>query len=305
MSPRARPLLAVALMFTIPILLSALLTPHIFNGLRLLGEHTDALPKLTEARFERVASRCAMIVAALILYPIIKMTGLLPRIREGLRGSRERRRELAGSVAIGCGSIAVLYAIGYALNAYTFEAGATAAGPLVMKFLEYLIGSVIIGFFEEVFFRAFVFDGLRHRLGFVAALVTSSVIFSSIHFFRPLYPTVIEHASWSTGFSILPYMFNRFNPDRDMVFAITLFVIGLTLGTYYHKRGSLYFIAGLHGGWVLAMRMAGHLFDRNWEVYPRLFGASDIISKGWIALVVVSMFLIAALLEKPRPSPSR
>jgi len=299
-SPNARPLLAILLLFTVPFIVGAAIAPYVFNGLQSLGEMTDTLTKLTDARFERVASRCVMIVALFILYPVIKMTGLLPRIRDSLKGSRGRYRELGMSILIGCVSIMVLYGIGYYLDAYFISPKFKGLGPLALKFTEYLIGAVFIGLFEEVFFRGFIFGGLRSRLRFITALVLSSLLFSGIHFFRPLYPVMIEQASWNTGFAIMPYMFERFDPSRDMVFAVTLFMIGLTLSTYYEKRGSLYFIAGLHGGWVLAMRTGGYIFNRNPDVLPALFGHGDMISKGYIALIVVSLFFVAALLERRR-----
>lgn len=298
----ARPLLAICLLFSVPFIVGAALAPHAFNGLRALGDVTDAVPKLTEAPFERVASRCVMIVALFMLYPVLKLTGLLPRIKQSLRGSRDRYRELGTSILVGCVSIIALYGIGYHLDAYILSPAFKGAGPFALKFAEYLVGAIFIGLFEEVFFRGFIFGGLRSRLGFAVALVLSAVMFSGIHFFRPLYPTVIEQASWNTGFAIMPYMFEKFVPERDTVFAITLFIIGLTLATYYEKRGSLYFIAGLHGGWVLAMRTGGYVFDRNNHVLPAWFGQGDLISKGYIALIVVSLFFVAALAERRRKS---
>jgi len=299
-SPNARPLLAILLLFTVPFIVGAAIAPYVFNGLQALGDITDALPKLTDSRFERVASRCVTLTALCILYPVMKMTGLLPQIRTSLRGSRERYRELGISILVGCLSIIILYGIGYYLDAYYISPRFKGLGPLAVKFTEYLVGAVFIGLFEEVFFRGFIFGGLRSRLGFITSLLISSIFFSGIHFFRPLYPLVIEHASWNTGFAIMPYMFERFSPDRDTVFAITLLMIGLTLATFYEKRGSLYFIAGLHGGWVLAMRTGGYIFDRNPDVLPKLFGPSDLISKGYLALIVVALFFIAALIEKPK-----
>jgi len=299
-SPNARPLLAILLLFTVPFIVGAAIAPYIFNGLQALGEMTDALPKLTDSRFERVASRCVTLTALCILYPVMKMTGLLPQIRSSLRGSRERYRELGISILVGCLSIIILYGIGYHLNAYIISPRFGGLGSLAVKFAEYLVGAVFIGLFEEVFFRGFIFGGLRSRLGFLTSLIISSVFFSGIHFFRPLYPLVIEHASWNTGFAIMPYMFEKFSPERDTVFAITLLVIGLTLATFYEKRGSLYFIAGLHGGWVLAMRTGSYIFKRNPDVLPGMFGQGDLISKGYLALIVVSLFFAAALLEKRR-----
>ena len=300
-----RPLLAVFLLFALPILIGAAIAPYIFNGLQALSEVTDNLGKLTDAKFERVASRCVMLVAVIILYPVIRMTGLMPQVKAGLKGSPARFRELGWSVALGCASIIVLYGIGYLLGAYSVDLRHTSPGRFLLTFTEYLVGAVFIGLFEEVFFRGFIFGALRSRLGFMIALLLSSAIFSTVHFLRPLYPEPIETANWYTGFAILPYMFERFVWPRDLLFAATLFVMGLTLATFYEKRGSLYLIIGLHGGWVLAMRTGAYLLDRNNSVMPTAFGRGDLISKGYVALLVICAFLAsAAWLKKRNPTES-
>lgn len=293
---KSHPLLAVVLFFTVPLIIGAAIAPYVFNWLH--GLETDAIPKLTGAKFERVANRCVMIVAALMLYPVIKMTGQLPHVKQGLRASASRFRELRSSVIVGCLSMVVLYGAGKILGAYEFGTKYHGAFPFLLTFISFLTGSVFIGIFEEIFFRGIIFGALRSQLGFIRALITSSVLFSAIHFMRPKYPVLIEHADWNTGFAILPYMFEKFAWPQDLLFAATLFVMGLALATFYEKRGSLYYIIGLHGGWVLAMQTGSYLFDRNRDVMVSLFGTSDLISKGWLALAVVTIFWIIALRSK-------
>jgi len=297
---RARPLLAVFLLLTVPLIVGAALAPYAFNGLRTLGEASDILPKLTTARFEKVASRCVMIITLLMLYPMMKMTGLLPEVRRGLAGSRERYRDLGIGVVTGCTSIIVIYLIGWMQNAYVISPEFTGLVNLAGLFALSILAALIIGFFEETFFRGFIFGAVRIRLGFVTALIFSSVFFSGIHFFRPLYPEIITHASWNTGFAIIPHMFDKFEWPRDVYFALTLFIIGLTLATFYHKRGNLYLVIGLHGGWVLAQQTGSHVFDRQSNILPLFFGHDDLVSKGIMGVIAIMFFLAAAILHKPQ-----
>jgi uncharacterized protein len=299
---KARPLLAVFLLLTVPLVLGAALAPYAFNGLRALGETSDILPKLTTARFEKVASRCVMIIALIMLYPVIKMTGLLPEVRRGLIGSRERYRDLGLGVFTGCFSIILIYLFGWMQNAYIISPEYTGLVKLTGRFTLSILGAVIIGFFEETFFRGIIFGAVRIRLGFITALIFSSMFFSGIHFFRPLFPEIITHASWDTGFAIIPHMFDKFVWPRDIYFALTLFIIGLTLATFYHKRGNLFLAIGLHGGWVLAQQTGSHVFDRQGDIMPVLFGHGDSVSKGSLALIVILLFLAAAIFNKPRQS---
>jgi membrane protease YdiL (CAAX protease family) len=288
-----RPILALVLLLTVPILLGATLAPHAFNGLRALGEHTDALGKLTEARFERVTSRIVMIITALLLVPVVRLTGLWPSVRAGLAASPERWRALAASLVLGLASMAAVFALGWFNDAFVVSPKFTGWMSFSGYFLAFLAGAAFIGLFEEIFFRGIVFGALRTQLAFPLAAFLSSLFFSAIHFFRPLYPAVIEHASWYTGFAIIPHMFDRFVFEHDVWFALTLFMMGLTLSLHYERRGHLYTIIGLHAGWVLAMRTGAQLFDRNHEVFPVFIGRSDTLTKGLLALVVITVFFLA------------
>lgn len=295
-----RPILALVILLTVPILLGATIAPYAFNGLQALGEHTDALGKLTDARFERVTSRIVMILTALILVPVIRLTGLWPAVRAGLTGSPERWRALATSLALGLASMAAVFAFGWINDAFVVSPKFTGWLPFTGYFLAFLAGAAFIGLFEEVFFRGIFFGALRTQLAFPVAAFLSSVFFSAIHFFRPLYPTVIEHAAWYTGFAIIPHMFDRFVFEHDVWFALTLFMMGLTLSLHYERRGHLYTIIGLHAGWVLAMRTGAQLFDRNHEVFPVFIGRSDTLTKGLLALAVITLFFIAECLRARR-----
>ena len=296
---KTRPLLAIFLLFSLPILIGATLSPYVFNFLREVGETTDNFQKLTGASFERITSRCVMIVAALILFPVIRMTGLWSQVRKGLCGGRERYRDLYTSILIGGVSMALVFLVGWHLDAFVINPKLPDASRIAMKIGGFIVGATFIGVFEEIFFRGFVYGALRTRLAFPAAMVVSSLIFSGIHFFRPLAPEVVVHATWTSGLALIPHMFDRFVWEHDVLFALTLFVMGLTLSTYYEKRGNLYFIIGLHGGWVLAMQTGSFLFDRDRDVLPVLYGPSDFASKGALALAIVSLFYVSSLLAKP------
>ena len=299
---KPRPLLAIVLLFTLPILLGALIAPPVFNGLRALGEHTEALPKLTEARFEKVTSRLVTIIAALILIPVARRTGLIPEIRAALGGFSTHRRILLSSLALGLLSMTAVYGFGWWMDAFFVSPKYKGPGSLAVHLLEFTAGALLIGLLEEIFFRGLVFGAMRQRLGWVRAALLSSAIFSAIHFFRPRLPAPIEVATWYDGLALIPHMFALFVWPRDAIFAATLFVMGVTLCADYHKRGHLYGVIGLHAGWVLAMLTGSHLFNRHREVLPWLIGHSDTLTKGFLALGVIVLFLIAALRRRKAPS---
>ncbi|HMP72030.1 MAG TPA: CPBP family intramembrane metalloprotease [Kiritimatiellia bacterium] len=300
---RSRPLLALALLLVLPVLAAVILSPAAFNGLQSLGERTGILSKLTDARFERVAVRIAMLTALIILIPVIRLTGLVPVIKRGLIPTPPRWRDLGWGILIALASMIGLYGSGWALGAYALTSDLPGLGTLTAMLLGFLLGAVFIGLFEEIFFRSFIHGALRTRLQLLTATLLSSAFFSAIHFFRPRFPQEISRASWHSGLDLLPVMFSRFQWSQDWAFMITLFLMGVTLALFYEKRGNLYLIAGLHGGWVLAMRTGSYLFDRTPETLTFLFGSGSLISKAPLAIVVISWFLVAALLTKPRDIP--
>ncbi|HMO49499.1 MAG TPA: CPBP family intramembrane metalloprotease [Kiritimatiellia bacterium] len=295
-SHTARPLWAILLLLGFPLLFGAAIAPWVYQALQALGEVTDALPKLTESRFEKVASRCVMLTAALILYPVIRMTGLLPELRRGLTPSPDRYRDFRQAFLLGAVSMALLYLAGWALGAYGPHPKAPTGMMLPAALAGFFIGALFIGIFEEIFFRGLIFGTLRTRLHGAIALLGSSAFFSVIHFFRPRFPEAVTETSWRTGFELIPHLFARFNPERDVVFAATLFLMGVTLCRFYTRTANLYFIMGLHGGWVLAMLTGANLLRRNPEAWPTLFGHGDLVSKSPLALLVMALFLAASLI---------
>lgn len=295
-SGHARPVAALALALAVPLLLGCLLAPHVFSALSRM-QAQGALPAWLgdDLRFERVASRCVTIVAALLLFPAIKLSGLGARIAVQLTLRPSRWTALARSVVIGCASMGIIYVGGWIVGAYRLgnETGdlVTEMGTIVL----FLLSAVVVGVFEETFFRGFIFGSLRQCAGFWPAALLAGAFFSSLHFFRPDMPGVVTEVTWRSGFDLLPYLFARFNLAADWASVLTLFVMGVTLCLYYEKQGHLYYVIGLHGGWVWAMRLGGHYLDRNKDVLASLFSRSDVVARSPLALVVILAFFIAAL----------
>jgi membrane protease YdiL (CAAX protease family) len=282
-----------------------LLAPPVFNGLRALGEVTDALPKLTDAPFERVTTRVVMLLTALLLVPAVRLSGLVPLIRRGLAWTPAGRDNLINGFFAGLFSMAALFVFAWIIGGLEPSPRASDLGRVAARLVAFLLGAAFIGLFEEVFFRGFIHGALRTRLHVFTAVLLSSVFFSAIHFFRPLAPETIEVARWSSGFALLPHLFDRFVWPRDLLFAGTLFVMGLALSVAYEKQGNLLGIIGLHAGWVFSMQTGGLLFDRNREVYPVLLGHSDFLAKGALAIAVIALFLMHALLTPASSAPTR
>ena len=277
------PLLAVATMFTVPLLLGCLLAPWIYQW----------VPGLAGERFERVASRTVQVLALLLVWPCMRWSGASTEISRGLAWSRERWSRFRSGFVLAAASIALYYGSGFALGAYTPEfEHYTRLLPLVL--LGFLSTAFFVGWLEEIFFRIFLQGSLRTRWPVWAAALLTSVVFSALHFFRPRMNPPITDPDWSSGFALLPHLFAIFNPERDWYFAGTLFLMSLALALYYEREGHLYHVAGLHMGWVLMLQTGDYVLDRVPGRFDALFGQGDLISRAPIAIPVIALFVFYA-----------
>jgi len=139
------------------------------------------------------------------------------------------------ALGIGCGLLIGSYIIIILHNALLFLLGIDTQGENIMKlfaeldspFWFFVVGAVIAPIVEEVFFRGFLFQGLRERYGWTTAMWLSAVIFAVAHLdLVVLIPTFILGC-------LLAYIFHRSNsiwPGVILHFLVNTF--GL-LGAYF------------------------------------------------------------------------
>jgi len=303
---QAHPLRAVLLMLVGPLAIGCLLAPWIHEGLLALVDRWPALHELGDGRFERTASRVVQIVALLLVWPCMRWSGTTDRLGPALRWSRPRARAFLAWAALGIASMAILYALGCARGLHFVDPKRAGLGDFLGMPLYFILGALLVGVLEEIFFRGFLFGSVSTRLPAFAAALFSSVVFSALHFMRPRLPVPIEDLTWSSGYALVPHLFSIFRPDQDWPFAVTLFFMGLALCGFFRRSGHLYGIAGLHTGWVWVLQTSDYILDRS-KVLPNIwFGPGDLISRGYLAAAVAALFaLIAWCLPAPRPPDTR
>lgn len=126
------------------------------------------------------------------------------------------------TLGIGCGLLVGAYAIIMVHNALLYFLGVDTQGEEILKMFAELdspfwfsiVAVVVAPFVEEVFFRGFLFQGLRQRYGWIAAMLLSSAIFAVAHL--------------------------------DPVALIPTFVLGNVLAYVYHRSNSVWPGIGLH-----------------------------------------------------------
>lgn len=281
-----RVLNAVLLLMLGAVVLACITAPWIFNALIHLGRTVEAWEGLRDLEFEEVMARLVLIYLVLGFVPAIRLGGARTSSAVGLVRGVDWKREIGRGWSLGVGSIAALYMIALLLGAFVWSPAGW--GRVAARLPGYLVGGLIIGLVEEVFFRGALFGYLRKVVHWIPAAVVISLFFAFVHFLRPESPSGIVHGEWHTGFLLLPYAFYiTARLEHYFPFALTLFMMGMVLSFIYQREGRLYHIIGLHAGWVLALQLGRTLFERNVEAWGFLFGAADNLARSWAALIML------------------
>jgi len=134
------------------------------------------------------------------------------RVGWGALGVRGFEGEM---LALGCGLMFISFGVNFAYN-MLLEPFGTQAQPDVVPMIAslpspwlFMLGGVVIApLVEEIFFRGFVFGGLRKRYGWRKAALASSALFAAIHL--------------------------------QLTAIVPIFVLGYIFAYLYHRSGSIW-----------------------------------------------------------------
>jgi membrane protease YdiL (CAAX protease family) len=292
---RARPVTSLVLLLVVPAILGALLAPQVYNLLAWLGQHVDLGPHLSNPKFKRVLSRCVLVIAVLLFYPAVRLSGVTSFRDLGWSRDPRRWRTIAAWYLAGAVLMAAIYVGCDLAGAFHFKPRSTELGHMLAKWGALLTGSLFIGIFEETFFRGYVFGVFRTRLNFWAAAVAASAIFALVHLARPAAPEGLDPTHWLAGIRMLPHITDGVDARYLAPSMTNLFLMGTLFCILYRRAGNIYPAIGLHGGWVLAMGIGTYLFDRSGDRLGAWLGPSETIAMTWLGTAVVAICIAAAL----------
>jgi membrane protease YdiL (CAAX protease family) len=140
-----------------------------------------------------------------------------------------------GAMGVGCGIIVITYAAIFIHNVTLMLLGVPTQAETLVDLLDSapvavavaLAGILVAPFVEEIFFRGFVFQGLRQAYGWNKAALVSSALFGALHMqLVALIPTFL------LGYA-LAIIFNRSNsiwPGIILHALVNALAIGVLLG---------------------------------------------------------------------------
>lgn len=254
------------------------------------------LGSVFDAPFHRVGSRLVVIFVMLFLYPAYRLSGLQSRADVGLTDAPNRRGLLLSGLKIGIISVSLVYLLGLLLDVYFCDAGTRTPSYLIRKSVQVLIGGILVGVFEEILFRGFLFTLFRKGLGVVAAICIGSFLFSIVHFMRPSNPETLTQ--WNSGFMLFAHLFDRAG-NHFLTEFCALFMMGIVLSILTLWTRSVYVAIGLHTGWVWVMGLFRLFMDNNKSMLW-LYGGNEWISNSWSGTILLSAVLIYICITRRR-----
>lgn len=274
------------------LVLGSVLAPWVFNLILTIGRSGERFSAWREVEFQSVLSRCLLLVFLLGGLWFMRQRKLrwsgIPFLQGGDRG-----KEFLRGLLIGLATMGLAVGLGWVLGAYVPKEE-LARG--LKKIPGALLGAMLIGLIEESLFRGMLFNALRKHCGAIFSVLMGSALFMVLHFAEAEPPrgTVVAH--WYTGFEMLGHSFHLGHGlYHYWPYALTLFTMGALMCVLYEQKRNIFFIAGLHAGWVALMRSGSLCFSRENDVLPLLYGNGNVIAKTWMAFAVCAVFLAVVL----------
>lgn len=288
------------------VVLACLTAPAVFNGIVWLRGVVPTWAETLDFPFERVISRLALIYLVVGFIPCLRWAGIESAADFGFTRHSRWRREVFRGWRMGILSIVILILIAWATGAFVWRSASW--GRILSRVVTYSIGGILVGVIEEGFFRGGLFGAARKAWPWIPVMIGLSIFFSFVHFIRPQAPEPIEWAAWHSGFGILPHIIHRSGNTWDyMPFAVNLFLIGIALTILYQRHGHIYFIVGVHIGWVMALQVGRMLFRNQHDTLFWVYGTSSSVGRSWTAtvmLVAIAVLGATGFFDEPSPKAS-
>jgi len=203
-------------------------------------------------------------------------------------------RHFWAGAAWGLGSTSLVAGLIAALGGYRILGLAIHGYALWYLSALWIIASLLIGFAEEILFRAYFLSTLADGIGFWSAAILTSSGFGALHYFLK------PHERWE---------------DFAATGLLSLFAC-LTL----RRTGSLAFAIGFHAAFDLANLFVwsgqnagryavGHLLDTRWQGPQWLTGGPLGPEASWLMFAVIALMFVLfhrhyQRCQFPRPEPA-
>jgi hypothetical protein len=245
--------------------------------------------------------RVAQLYILLGLWPFLKLLRLDSRAALGF--NIPRRRFLL-DVAIGWVlGVAILAGLVWTLLALEVRVPDPPTEGLVWFVLEKavaaLVGGLLIGLLEEIFFRGALYGAIRRRSGVQAGVVWSAALYALLHFMKPHDLPAGVPFDWEGTWSMFTGVFTGLADWRHLDSMLALFWVGVFLALVRERTGHVAWGVGLHAGWVFVIQLSRRLTDADEGAsFAFLTGGYDgvigLLAAAWIGLLAFVFWGVSA-----------
>ena len=259
----------------------------------LLGSTLAAtLQEFLSYPFDRVLTRSVLLVLLILLIPLWKMVS---KETSGLRFGDFSFRQFSQSFLIGLFILAIPVVVLLLLEVRLVVLDLEISFLSILGIL--LVGIVLaclIGFFEEILFRGFLYGSLKKRVGGLIAALISSVLYSSVHFLKPTGELELP-INWLAGFIYLEQSIgNMILLHQDWDARLSLMILGCFF-CLVRERFNLFCCIGLHAAFVVGIAISRQLTMVNLDsqFLGLISSYNEIIGQlvsFWLLLLVYAMY---------------
>jgi len=221
------------------------------------------LHPVIELPFHKILSHVTTFCGLLFVFLYLQLNNILNREIAGYAINPSFiKRDLLTGIAAGVGIMIILEALLLGLGIHQFEIYIdTSLDTIIIVLLKAILTGVLVGLIEETLFRGALLGGLYKKIGAVSAVITTSVIYSAVHFIKyPALPADTE-IHWTTGLELLRGAFFRFSDPATIDAFLSLFAFGVLLSLVRLKKGNIVQCIGLHAGVVLTIKLINYITD--------------------------------------------
>jgi membrane protease YdiL (CAAX protease family) len=251
-----------------------------------------------ELEFDRVASRCVLIVAIIFFIALYKKLGFSSWQEIGYHsGKKQFFSDVAKGIGFGILIMSPVIAGLLITKNRTIDMDWEVSLPNVLNLvITALIAGLIIAFLEETLFRGAMLGAIKKHSSTIFAIVITSLIYALVHFIQPDIELDSNTLSWASGFVLLK---NAFPSIADVPLIIdsliALFLAGVLLSVVRLRTHRIALCIGIHAGWVITIKIFKRVTDTNVHSdYAFLTGSYDKVI-GYLAVVCIAIFIVLIL----------
>ena len=242
--------------------------------------------------FDRILTRSVLLVLLILLIPLWKMVS---KETSGLIFGDFSFRQFSQSFLIGLFILAIPVVVLLLLEVRLVVLDLEISFLSILGIL--LVGIVLaclIGLFEEILFRGFLYGSLKKRVGGLIAALISSALYSNVHFLKPTGELELP-INWLAGFIYLEQSIgNMILLHQDWDARLSLMILGCFF-CLVRERFNLFCCIGLHAAFVVGIAISRQLTMVNLDsqFLGLISSYNEIIGQlvsFWLLLLVYAMY---------------